>query len=79
MALVLVALALPTAALANSVDFNTGSFSSGTVTRTASGGFTRPSFSITLVGSLDTITVTTSVLSAGCGVNTSGMCIFRQR
>jgi hypothetical protein len=76
MALTLIALALPTAALANSVDFTTGMFISGTVTRTAHGGFTMPSFTVTVVGTLDTIIVSTSTLSNGCNTAGTGTCTF---
>jgi hypothetical protein len=76
MALTLIALALPTAALANSVDFTTGMFVSGTVTRTVSGGFTLPSFTVTVVGTLDTMIVSTSALNPGCNTAGIGTCTF---
>ena len=76
MLLTLLVLALPTAALANSVNFNTGTFVSGTVTRTTSGGLTLPDFSISLVGSLDSMAITTSDLGPGCDVAGTGVCAF---
>jgi hypothetical protein len=76
MALTLMALALPTVALANSVDFTTGTFIRGTVSRTVIGGFTRPNFSVAVVGSLDGITVSTSDLGLGCNTATTGICTF---
>src|SRR5262249_35184936 len=85
-ALTLMALVLPTAllarsigftaALANSVDFITGSFISGTLTRTAPGGFAPPSFSPNMVGSLDSTDVTITALGLGCSVATRGSCTF---
>jgi len=74
--LTLLALALPTAALANSINFNTGTFISGTATRTMSGGLTRPSFDVSVVGSLDSMAIATSVLGPGCNVSTTGACTF---
>ncbi len=69
--LVLLALALPTAALANSIDFSTGTFSSGTLT----GSFST-SLNTTIVGSLNTINVTTGTLTAlgSCPIGLSGTC-----
>lgn len=69
--LALLALALPTAALANSIDFSTGTFTSGTV----SGSLTT-SLSTTITGSLNTITVSTGSLTklSGCPVGLSGAC-----
>jgi len=69
--LVLLALALPTAALANSIDFSTGTFSSGTLT----GSFST-SLNTTVVGSLNTINVTTGTLTAlgSCPIGLSGTC-----
>lgn len=76
MLLTLVAMALPTAALANSIDFTTGRFENGTVTRDSSGKFTMPSFSVTVTGSLGTITLSTDSLGVGCDTNSLGMCTF---
>jgi hypothetical protein len=56
--LALLALALPTAALAGSIDFDTGMFVSGTITGSLSTGITD-----TQVGSLFTITIDTGPLS----------------
>ena len=69
--LVLLALALPTAALANSIDFSTGTFSSGTLT----GSFST-SLNTTIVGSLNTINITTGTLTAlgSCPIGLSGTC-----
>lgn len=77
MLLTLLALALPTAALANSVNFETGTFISGTATRNhSSGGLTRPNFTVSVVGSLDSMSITTSVLDIGCNVAGTGVCAF---
>ena len=66
MLLGLVALALPTAALASSINFSTGTFVSGTI----KGSFTNP-FSVTVVGSMNTITLDATV-SGSCAT----MCSF---
>ena len=58
MLLVLLALALPTAALANSVDFDTGKSLSGTIT-----GTFNTSIVVSEVGSLATITIDTGTLT----------------
>ena len=56
--LALLALALPTAALAAGIDFTTGNFESGTFT----GSFTS-SIGVTVAGSSDTITIDTGTLT----------------
>jgi len=84
MLLALLAVALPTAALANSIDFSTnqaidfttGQFSRGIATRNVSGGFTQPNFQVRVVGSLGDIGVSTAALGVGCNGNGGGMCTF---
>lgn len=67
--LALLAMALPTAALATSIDYATGP-GTGTVTGTLS-----TSLDITIAGSLNTITVDTGSLTAeACGIGISGSC-----
>jgi len=65
------ALALPTAALANSIDYSTGLFSSGSLT----GGFAT-SISTTIAGSINTISVSTGTLTklSACPVGLAGTC-----
>ena len=58
MLLTLLAFALPTAALANSVDFDTGTFISGTIT-----GTSNTSIIVTEVGNLATIIIDTGTLT----------------
>ena len=69
--LALLALALPTLALADSMDFSTGTFVSGTIT-----GSVTTSLSTTIVGSVDTITVSTGSLTklSSCPTGLSGTC-----
>jgi hypothetical protein len=76
MLLTLVAMALPTAALATSINFMTGTFEHGKVTRESSGKFTAPSFTISVTGKSGTITITTNTLGAGCDTNIVGECSF---
>lgn len=83
MLLTLVAVALPTAALANTIDFATGTidvttgrFQHGTVTRNPSGSFTMPDFSVTVTGTLGTIMLSTTSLGFGCNTNATGTCMF---
>jgi len=70
MLLTLLAVALPTAALANSIDFSTGTFTSGTITS----NFHNP-FSVEVVGSGGTITLDTSTLNTHCAPATA-VCTF---
>jgi hypothetical protein len=68
--LALLALALPSLALADSMDFSTGTFMSGTT----SGSLTT-TFGATITGSLNTITVNTGALTLGsCPIGLSGTC-----
>jgi hypothetical protein len=69
--LALLALALPTVALADSMDFSTGTFVSGTIT-----GSVTTSFTTTIVGSVDTITLSTGSLTklSSCPTGLSGTC-----
>jgi hypothetical protein len=66
MLLALLALALPTAALANSIDFDTGKFVSGTIT----GSFTNP-FHVTVVGSINVISLVDATVTGACGATVS--------
>jgi hypothetical protein len=70
-ALAILALALPTLALADSIDFSTGNFVSGTI----SGSLTT-TLSTTIVGSIDTINVMTGSLTqlSSCPIGLSGTC-----
>jgi len=65
------AVALPTAAFANSIDYSTGTFAGGSLT----GTFTT-SLSATIVGSISTINVSTSNLTklASCPIGLAGTC-----
>jgi PEP-CTERM motif len=68
--LALLALALPTVALADSMDFSTGTFVSGSTSGTLT-----TSVSTTITGSLNTITVSTGSLTLGsCPTGLSGTC-----
>src|SRR5438309_5458098 len=69
--LALLAVALPTVALADSIDFSTGTFVSGTT----SGSLTT-NLSTTIVGSIDTINVMTGSLTqlSSCPIGLSGTC-----
>ena len=69
--LALLALAVPTLALADSMDFSTGNFVSGTFTGTFS-----TSVSTTIVGSINTISVSTGNLTqlSSCPTGLSGTC-----
>jgi PEP-CTERM motif len=69
--LALLALALPTVALADGIDFSTGNFVSGTMT----GSFTT-GLNTTIVGSIDSITVSTGSLTklSSCPATLSGTC-----
>lgn len=70
--LALLALALPTLALADGLDFSTGTFVSGTM----SGSF-KTSFDATIVGSGNTITIDTgslTKLTGGCPTGLKGTC-----
>ncbi|HUK47914.1 MAG TPA: PEP-CTERM sorting domain-containing protein [Terriglobales bacterium] len=68
--LALLAMALPTAALATSVDYSTGNFVSGSITGTLS-----TSLDVTISGSIATISVSTGMLSAtSCPMGLSGSC-----
>ena len=82
MALTLMALALPTVALANTFSFITGTFvsniNSSIPTRTASGGFgtAGANFMVGVVGSMNFIFLGGTTLGAGCNVFGDGMCTF---
>lgn len=68
--LALLALALPTLALADSMDFSTGTFVSGITS-----GSVTTNLSTTITGSLNTITVSTGSLTLGsCPLGLSGTC-----
>ena len=82
--LTLLAVALPTAALANSIDFSTnqtvdfttGRFEMGTVTREPSGNFAVSNFMVSVTGTLGTINISNIHLTPGCNTNGSGTCMF---
>jgi len=70
--LALLAVALPTLALADSMDFSTGTFVSGTLS-----GTLKTSFSATIVGSINTISFDTgslTKLTGGCPAGLKGNC-----
>ena len=70
--LALVALALPTLALADGMDFSTGNFVSGTIS-----GTLKTSLSATVVGSINTISFDTGSLTkitGGCPAGLKGSC-----
>ena len=69
------ALALPTAALASSIDFTTGTFRNGTISRNTTGGFTPGNFRVDVVGATNIIRLSTAVLSPGCS-GSVGTCTF---
>jgi hypothetical protein len=82
MMLTLLALALPTAALAKSFRFDTGTFisnvNSSIPTRTSTGGFgtAGANFRVGVVGSMNFIMLGGTVLGAGCNTNDTGNCTF---
>ena len=78
MLLTLLAVALPTAGLANSIDFLTGTFVDGSISRTRSGGFGSigSSFMIEVSGSVATISLTGATLTRGCNVAGNGSCLL---
>lgn len=85
MLLTLLALALPTATLASTIDlsdpppfvFNTGTFTRGVISRTASGGFggLNASFMVRVVGSLGDIGIAGATLTSNCNI-VVGSCTF---
>ena len=72
----LAAVAVPTAALAETIDFTTGLFQMGTVTRNPSGSFLSNNFAVSVTGTLATIDISVPTLGSGCDTNTLGMCMF---
>jgi hypothetical protein len=79
MLLALLALAVPTAALATTLSFNTGTFVSGTASRTVAGGFAAGTLNVVVIGTGDRIHLNTmGTLSAGCNMGNpaSGTCTF---
>jgi len=77
--LALLALALPTAALATTLSFNTGTFVSGTASRTVAGGFAAGTLTVNVFGSSTRIALNTmGTLSAGCNMGNpaTGSCTF---
>jgi len=69
--LALLALALPSVVLANSIDFSTGTFVSGSLT----GSFST-SLSTSITGTIDTITLSTGTLTqlSSCPIGLVGTC-----
>ena len=79
MLLGLLALALPTAALATTLSFNTGTFVSGTASRTVAGGFALGTLNVVVIGTGDRIHLNTmGTLSGGCNMGNpaTGSCTF---
>ena len=72
----ILALALPTAALASTISFNTGTFVGGSASRTVAGGFAAGSLNVVVIGTGARIHFNTlGTLSGGCNTF-PGSCTF---
>ena len=75
MLVALLAVGLPTAALASSIDFTTGTFHNGAIGRNTTGGFTPGNFRVDVVGTTNIIRLSTTELSPGC-LGSGETCMF---